>query len=111
MPIPIPTTIATGFGNARGSAYRRDFDQLLVLDAGAGTITAVNTHTHVKTVIGSGYNSPSDIVLSVDGLRAYVIENPGTLLRVNLSSANRAAATVVASGLNHGDQIALDEAH
>jgi len=111
MPIPIPTPIATGFANATGSAYRRDFDQLLVIDNGAGTITAVNTHTHVKTVIGSGYNAPSDIVLSADGLRAYVTEAPGTLLRVNLSSANRASATVVASGLNGRDQIALDEAH
>jgi hypothetical protein len=111
MPIPVPTTISTGYANARGSAYRRDLDQLLVLDAGVGTITALNVRTHVKTVIGSGYNSPSDIVLTADGLHAYVIENPGTLLRVTLSSANRAAATVVASGLNHGDQIALDEAH
>src|SRR3977135_2525660 len=110
MPPPIPTTIATGFAFATGSAYRLDHDQLIVVDSGNGTISAVNTHTHVKTVLGTGYNAPHDIVLSADGLHAYVSESPGTLLRVTLSSANRAAATVVASGLNGMDQIALDEA-
>lgn len=109
MPLPIPTTIATGFADAVGCAYRQDHDQLIVVDAGAGTITAVNTHTHVKTLLGSGYNAPSDIVLSADGVHAYVTENPGTLLRINLSSANRAAAAVVASGLSGVDQVALDE--
>ena len=111
MPIPVPTTIATGFSDAAGCAYQRSTDRLLVADAGAGTISAVTAHTHVKTVLGTGYNAPSDIVLSADGVHAYVTENPGTLLRVTLSSANRAAATVIASGLNGVDQIALDEAH
>lgn len=111
MPLPSPTTIATGFAFAGGSAYRLDHDQLLVVDSGAGTITAVNTHTHAKTVLGTGYNAPHDIALSADGLHAYVAESPGTLLRVNLSSANRAAAAVVSSGLNGIAQIALDEAH
>jgi sugar lactone lactonase YvrE len=81
------------------------------VDSGAGTISAVNAHTHVKTVLGTGYTAPHDIVLSADGVHAYVAESPGTLLRINLSSANRAAATVIASGLNGIDQIALDEAH
>ncbi|HWT04189.1 MAG TPA: YncE family protein, partial [Xanthomonadales bacterium] len=111
MPIPVPTTIATGFGDAGGCAYQLSTDRLLVADSGAGTISAVTTHTHVKTVLGTGYNAPSDIVLSADGLHAYVTENPGSLLRISLSSANRAAATVVASGLNGVDQIALDEVH
>src|ERR687883_1664107 len=111
MPLPVPTTIATGFADATGSAYRRDHDQLIVVDSGAGTISAVNAHTHVKTVLGTGYTAPHDIVLSADGVHAYVAESPGTLLRINLSSANRAAATVIASGLNGIDQIALDEAH
>lgn len=109
--LPVPTTISSGFADAMGSAYRLTTDQLLVADAGAGTISAVNPHTHVKTLLGSGYNAPHDIELSVDGLHAYVAESPGTLLRVNLSNLNRAAATVVASGLNGIQQIALDEAH
>ena len=111
MPLPVPTTIATGFADLAGSSYRLGTDQLYVADAGAGNISAVTGHTHVKAVLGGGYNAPSDIELSVDGLHAYVSENPGTLLRLSLTNLNRAAATVVASGLNHIDQIALDEAH
>ena len=111
MPLPVPTTIATGFADLSGSSYRLSTDQLYVADAGAGNISAVTGHTHVKTVLGGGYNAPSDIELSVDGLHAYVAENPGTLLRLSLSNLNRSAATVVASGLNGIDQIALDKAH
>ncbi len=110
-PLPVPTTIATGFADAVGCVYQLSTDRLFIVDAGAGTISTVTAHTHVKTVLGTGYNAPSDIVLSADGLHAYVTENPGTLLRVPLSSPNRASATVVASGMNGVDQIALDEAH
>jgi hypothetical protein len=111
MPIPVPTTIATGFADAGGSDYRQLTDQLIIADAGAGTIVSVQAHTHVKTVLGSGYNAPHDIELSVDGIHAYVTESPGTLLRLSLTNLNRAAATVVASGFNGIDQVALDEAH
>jgi len=109
--LPVPVTISAGFADACGSAYRQTTDQLLVVDAGAGTISAVNPRTHVKTLLGSGYNAPKDIELSVDGLHAYVAESPGTLLRVGLSNLNRTVATVIASGLNGIDQIALDESH
>ena len=111
MPPPVPTTIASGFSDAVGSAYRLTSDLLYVADAGSGHIETVNAHTHVKTTVGTGYNAPSDVELSIDGLHAYVTENPGTLLRVSLTNMNRAAATVVASGLNGVDQVALDEAH
>jgi hypothetical protein len=111
MPLPAPVTIATGFADAVGSSYRLSTDQLYVADAGAGNIGAVTAHTHVKTILGSGYKAPSDVELSVDGLHAYVTENPGTLLRLSLTNMNRAAATVVATGLNGVDQVALDEAH
>ena len=111
MPLPVPTTIATGFADLGGSCYRLSTDQLYVADGGAGTINAVNAHTHVKTVLGTGFNAPSDVELSNDGLHAYVTENPGTLLRLSLTNMNRAAATVVAGGLNGIDQVALDEAH
>jgi hypothetical protein len=110
MPLPVPTSIATGIGTGSGCAYQRSSDRLFVVE-GTGTITTVTAHTHAKTVVGTGYNSLHDIVLSADGLHAYVTESPGNLLRINLSSPNRAAATVVASGLNGSDQIALDEAH
>jgi hypothetical protein len=112
MPIPVPTTIATGFDDAAGSDYRQLTDQLLIADAGAaGAIVSVTGHTHVKTTLGTGYNAPSDIELSIDGIHAYVTENPGTLLRLSLTNLNRAAATVVASGFNGIDQVALDETH
>src|SRR5882757_6266479 len=109
MPLPVPTTIATGFGDATGSAYRRQTDQLLIADSGSGTIYAVNPHTHVKTTIGTGYTGLSDIEVSSDGQHAYVAEGAGALYRVNLASANKAAATVVASALGSIDQIFVDE--
>lgn len=87
IPLPVPTTISTGFASGAGSVYRQSTDQLLVVDSGAGNITAVNTHTHAKTVLGTGYNAPQDIELSADGLHAYVTESLGSLLRVSLSAA------------------------
>jgi hypothetical protein len=111
MPPPVPTTIATGFADLSGSSYRVATDELYAADAGAGEIVAVNAHTHVKTVLGTGYNAPSDVVLSADGIHAYVTESPGTLLRLSLTNMNRAAATVVATGMNGIDQVALDETH
>jgi len=38
MPLPVPTTIATGFADLVGSSYRLSTDQLYVADAGAGKI-------------------------------------------------------------------------
>lgn len=111
MTLPVPTTIATGYADAGGSSYRLLTDQLYVADSGAGTISAVTAHTHVKTVLGTGYNAPSDVELSADGLYAYITENPGNLLRVSLTNMNRSAATVLISGLNGVDQVALDEPH
>ncbi len=111
MPLPVPTIVAGGFADLGGCSYRIGSDELYVADGGAGNISAVNPHSHVKTVAGTGFNAPSDVALSVDGLHAYVTENPGTLLRLSLSNMNRAAATVVASGMSGVDQMALDEAH
>ena len=111
MPLPVPTTIATGYADLQGSSYRVSTDQLYAADAGSGNIIAVTAHTHVKTILGTGYNAPHDVELSVDGLHAYVTESPGTLLHLSLSNMNRAAAAVVASGLNGISQVALDEAH
>jgi hypothetical protein len=62
-------------------------------------------------VLGTGYTQPEDVKASVDGAHAYVTERSGDLVRVALASANRAAATVVASGMTAPHQIFLDEAH
>lgn len=62
-------------------------------------------------VLGTGYNQPEDIVVRSDERYAYVTERAGNLLRVDLMNANRAAATVVSTGMTAPHQIALDEAH
>jgi hypothetical protein len=62
-------------------------------------------------VLGTGYNQPEDIKVTSGGRYAYVTERTGNLLRVDLTNANRAAATVVASGMTAPHQIALDEDH
>src|SRR2546423_8487257 len=63
------------------------------------------------SVLGIGYQQPEDVKLSGDDMHAYVTERPGDLLRVSLTNANRAAATVVSSGMTAPQQIFLDEAH
>lgn len=62
-------------------------------------------------VLGTGYNQPEDVKMSVDNLHAYVTERTGDLVRVALTAANRAAATVVTSGMTAPQQLFLDEAH
>jgi DNA-binding beta-propeller fold protein YncE len=61
--------------------------------------------------LGTGYTQPEDIAVTADGKTAYITERSGDLVRVSLSSANRSSATVVTSGLNSPQQMALDEAH
>jgi hypothetical protein len=62
-------------------------------------------------VIGTGYTTPEDIAISSDEKTAYVTERTGNLLKVDLTNANRSAATVVASGMQAPQQIHLDESH
>jgi len=62
-------------------------------------------------VLGTGYTEPEDVKGSADGAHAYVTERSGDLVRVALASANRSAATVVASGMTAPQQMFLDEAH
>jgi YD repeat-containing protein len=62
-------------------------------------------------VLGTGYAQPEDIAASASETTAYVTERSGNFLRVALGSANRASATVLASGLTAPHQIDLDEAN
>jgi hypothetical protein len=62
-------------------------------------------------VLGTGYTNPEDIAVSADETTAYVTERSGDLVRVSLAAANRASATVIASGLTAPHQIVLDEAN
>jgi len=62
-------------------------------------------------VLGTGYNQPEDVKMSVDGLHCYITERTGDLVKAALASANRASATVVATGMTAPQQLFLDEAH
>jgi DNA-binding beta-propeller fold protein YncE len=61
-------------------------------------------------VLGTGYSRPEDVVLAANADRAYVTERDGTLLEVDLTDADRAASTVLASGLDEPHQLAVDDA-
>ena len=63
------------------------------------------------TVLGTGYQQPEDVRLSMDDIHAYVTERTGNLLRVTLSNANRAGAVVITTGMTAPQQLFLDEAH
>src|SRR5262249_43785173 len=62
-------------------------------------------------VLGTGYTNPEDVKASADGAHAYVTERSGDLVKVALASANRASATVVASGMTAPQQMFLAETH
>ena len=62
-------------------------------------------------VIGTGYTNPEDVKMSVDNLHCYVTERSGDLVKVALTAANRASATVVATGMTAPQQLFLDELH
>jgi len=62
-------------------------------------------------VLGTGYTEPEDIAATASETSAYVTERSGNFLRVPLGSANRASATVLASGLTAPQQMYLDEAN
>jgi hypothetical protein len=62
-------------------------------------------------VLGTGYSEPEDVQASSDGAHAYVTERSGDLVKVALTNADRAAATVVASGMTAPQQIFLDESN
>jgi hypothetical protein len=61
-------------------------------------------------ILGTGYQTPEDVTVSPDGNTAYITERTGNLLRVALNAAtppNRAAATVIASGMASPQQLSL----
>jgi len=114
MAPPTPTVIATGFADAVGCDYQSSQNRLIVADAGNGKLSAVNVATHAITVLGTGYHSLGDVVVSRDDVHAYVVDQSGgvgTLMRIDLANANRVHAHVIAAVPNQPGQIALDEAH
>jgi len=112
MTPPTQTQLKTGLGGAIGCDFRTAQNELVFVEF-AGKLSALRVPPAITTysVLGTGYNNPEDVKLSVDGVHAYVTERSGDLVKVSLSSANRASATVVAAGMTAPQQLFLDEAH
>ncbi len=104
------TNILTGLAGAGGCAFNSGTGELFYVEY-SGNLSKTNPLAPAHTVIGTGYTNPEDIELSSDGVHAYITERSGNLLKVSLSSPNRASATVIASGMNSPQQLALDETH
>ena len=112
LPAPTQTQLQTGLGGAIGSAFNSAQNQLIFVEySGNLSSLTVAPAPPAYKVLGNGYTTPEDVKVTQDGLHAYVTERSGDLVKVALSSANRSAATVVATGMNTPQQMFLDEAH
>lgn len=112
------TPIVTDLDGAYGSDYVISRNQAFFVERYAGNIWSINMDDLTSSVIGTGYDEPMDIVVSSDDAHAYVVESGGggTLLYVDLASANRASATVISTNIAGTSghilgQLSLDEAH
>jgi DNA-binding beta-propeller fold protein YncE len=112
MPSPTQTQLKSGLGGTIGCDFRAAQNELIFVEYD-GKLSALTVAPAVPayTVLGTGYNQPEDVKLSVDGVHAYITERTGDLVRVALSNADRSFATVVASGMTAPQQLFLDEAH
>ena len=108
-------TIRVHFKNAFRGADQiiASIDRIWQIPDGSKIYIKYTTYAkiHGYQTLGCNYQEPEDIVVTSNGLYAYVTERTGNLLRVNLnqSNANRDTATVIISGLKEPHQIALDE--
>lgn len=119
-PVPTPpvihqvTPISTGLGGAVGSQYVASQDSLYFTEYSGklSVLRNISSGSPSYTVLGTGYTNPEDVYITADGGTAYITERSGDLVRVNLAGdVDRSSATVVASGLNSPQQMAIDEAH
>lgn len=108
--MPTITDILTGLPGAGGCDFHSSTGELFYVEF-SGNFSKTTPLTPAHTVIGTGYANPEDIELSADGVHAYITERSGNLVKVSLSTPNRASATVIASGMVAPQQMALDEAH
>ena len=108
--MPTITDILTGLPGAGGCDFRSSTGELFYVEF-SGNLSKTVPLSPAHTVIGTGYTNPEDIELSADGVHAYITERSGDLVKVSLSTPNRASATVIASGMTAPQQMALDEAH
>jgi hypothetical protein len=108
--VSVRSLLAQGLSGAIGCDYVPSRHQLLFVEF-HGKLSMIELITGQYVVLGTGYANPEDVAVSASGTFAYVTERSGTLLRIDLTSSNlnRSAATVISSGLNRPQQIALDE--
>jgi hypothetical protein len=98
-------------GGAIGCDVRGAFDELLFVEY-RGTLSRMNLSPSPSyAVLGTGYTTPEDVKASADGVHAYITERTGDLVKVDLSAADRASATVIATGMTAPQQLFLDEAN
>lgn len=100
------------FNRNRNKAADFDYAKVQVTDAGEELTLRWATYRldPAYRVLARGYQQPADIVVASDGHNAYVTETTGNLLRIDLrGTLDRAAAAVVATGLDRPHQMALDE--
>jgi hypothetical protein len=106
-------TLADKLRGVRGSDYHPELQQIILVEFDTGNLSSVDVDTGEYKVLGTGYDRPTDVILTADRAAAYITEGAGTLLRVDLTSAraDRSQATLVSKGMTDPIQIALDEAH
>ena len=108
--MPASSKLIGGLGGAIGCSYVAATQSLVFVEY-SGKVDALSLATKTLKTLGTGYTNPEHIVVASNGDTAYVTERSGDLVSLSLANANRAAAKVVASGLNTPQQFALDEAH
>ena len=108
--MPTITDILTGIPGAGGCDFRASTSELFYVEY-SGNLSKTNPLSPAHTVIGTGYTNPEDIELSADGLHAFITERSGDLVKVSLSTPNRASAAVITGGMTAPQQMALDEVH
>ena len=100
--------LATDLQGGIGARFDISHNRVIVAEFD-GIISSSPMSGEGRTVLGTGYAELEDLVLTGDGLGAFVSERGGSLLKVNLDDANRASASLVTSGMIAPHQIVLFE--
>jgi DNA-binding beta-propeller fold protein YncE len=72
-----------------------------------GWISAWDAAARTVSRLGSGWSEPEGIAVAADGKTAFVTERGGSVLKVDLSAADRAAASALVDGLEAPHQLVL----
>jgi hypothetical protein len=106
-------TLASNLRDVRGCAYDSQRQRIIFVEFKTGNLSSVDVNSGQYNVLGSGYSSPMDVALTADGNTAYITEDTGTLLRVDLANdkGDHSLATLITKDIVGPRQIALDEAN